>query len=203
MKVKCDAVLGVKVAAIAEGLTGHKDKNPCSHPYYWVKYILQITLWESFDHMAQLALLVDPSICLFFLPFLKVLSNDHCPIGVYGTLFKYTVDLQLSTLRIYYQCIFLSFALTPENCEVLCGGSIFFFYCQCNNQCKKFSDCRGKWISLKSLTFRYGHLPLWTLVILMLGYKRRDIYHWKVNSCQLSRHHQALQTGIVIGWHVM
>lgn len=28
MKVKCDAVLGVKVAAITEGLTGDKDHVP-------------------------------------------------------------------------------------------------------------------------------------------------------------------------------
>lgn len=32
MKGKCGAVLGIEVAATNEGLTGHKDKNPSSHP---------------------------------------------------------------------------------------------------------------------------------------------------------------------------
>lgn len=128
---------------------------------------------------------------------LKVVSDDHCPIGVYGTLSEYTVDLQLLTCHISNQCIFLSFA-----CPVW-RQQFFIFYYQCNNQCTKFFHFGGKWISLKSLTFLYGHLPLGTLLILVFGYKRRDIYHWKVNSCQLSRHHWALQAGIVIGWHVM
>lgn len=32
MKVKRGAVLGIEAAATNESLTGHKDKNPSSHP---------------------------------------------------------------------------------------------------------------------------------------------------------------------------
>ena len=108
MKVKCDAVLGVKLAAITEGLTGHKDEDSCSHSQHRVKYVLQIALWESFDHTAQLASLLDPSICLVLLLFLKVFSNNHCPIGEYGTLFKYTVNLQLLTLHVYWLSTYIA-----------------------------------------------------------------------------------------------
>lgn len=48
------------------------------------------------------------------------------------------------------------------------SDNFFLFYCQCNNQPKKFSNCRGKWIDLKSPTF--------CLFFIVFGHSERRLF---------------------------
>lgn len=90
--------------------------------------------------MAQLALLTDPSICFFFsfkeISYLMI----SAPIGVYGTLLKYSADQKTAKSFLEY-----------------------FFNCQCNNQTKNVSDCRqNKWIlNHWTLFVVIGHFENW------------------------------------------
>lgn len=73
------------------------------------------------------------------------------PIGVYGTLLKYSADQKTAKSFLEY-----------------------FFNCQCNNQTKNVSDCRqNKWQNYLNNNFKpldtlCGHWPLWKLAVLVL-----------------------------------
>lgn len=147
---------------------------------------------------------IPDSACLFKNNFyLMITAPQGCTAPYWNTLQICSQQLSANAANIIR--VFFCPLLYHQKAAKSRSDNFFLFYCQCNNQPKKFSNCRGKWIDLKSPTFC---LFLWSLATpnagcSALGSEGRDTSHGKANGCRVPRHRQALQTGTVTGWHVM
>lgn len=156
--LKCDAALGIK-AAWEEATLPPLAPSEINIASTSENHLIPLPSWHRWQ--------IPDSACLFKNNFYLMITAPQGRTAPYwNTLQICSQQLSANTANIIR--VFFCPLLYHQKTAKSRSDNFFLFYCQCNNQPKKFSDCKGKWIDLKSPTFClfYGLWPLWTLAVL-------------------------------------